>query len=53
MNFILIAVIVPGGIALVSAVGLDVCPKKLAALGDPRLAQGPGLLPGAYCGGCG
>ena len=53
MNFILIAVIVLGGIALVSAVVLYVCSKKFAVHEDPRLAQVSSLLPGANCGGCG
>ncbi len=53
MNFILIAVIVLGGIALVSAVVLYVCSKKFAVYEDPRLAQVTALLPGANCGGCG
>lgn len=53
MNFILIAVIVLGGIALVSAVVLYVCSKKFAVHEDPRLAQVSALLPGANCGGCG
>ena len=53
MNFILIAVIVLGGIALVSAGVLYVCSKKFAVHEDPRLAQVSALLPGANCGGCG
>lgn len=53
MNFILIAVAVLGGIALVSAVVLYVCSKKLAVYEDPRLGQVTALLPGANCGGCG
>lgn len=53
MNFILIAVIVLGGIALVSAVVLYVCSKKFAVHEDPRLAQVTAILPGANCGGCG
>ena len=53
MNFILIAVIVLGGIALVSAVVLYVCSKKFAVYEDPRLAQVTAVLPGANCGGCG
>ena len=38
MNFILIAVIVLGGIALISAVILYVCSKKFAVHEDPRIA---------------
>lgn len=53
MNFILIAVIVLGCIALVSAVILYVCSKKFAVHEDPRLGQVVSLLPGANCGGCG
>ena len=47
MNFILIAVIVLGGIALVAAVVLYVCSKKFAVHEDPRLGQVAELLPGA------
>ena len=53
MNFILIAVIVLGGIALISSVVLYVCSKKFAVHEDPRLAQVAEILPGANCGGCG
>lgn len=53
MNFILIAVIVLGGIALISSVILYVCSKKFAVHEDPRLGQVTALLPGANCGGCG
>ena len=53
MNFILIAVAVLGGIALVSAVVLYVCSKKFAVYEDPRLGQVTALLPGDNCGGCG
>ena len=53
MNFILIAVIVLGGIALVSSVVLYVCSKKFAVHEDPRIAKVAALLPGANCGGCG
>ena len=53
MNFILIAVIVLGSIALVSSVILYVCSKKFAVHEDPRLAQVTAVLPGANCGGCG
>lgn len=53
MNFILIAVIVLGGIALVSSVILYVCSKKFAVKEDPRLGQVVSALPGANCGGCG
>lgn len=53
MNFILIAVIVLGGIALISSVILYVCSKKFAVHEDPRLGQVTAMLPGANCGGCG
>lgn len=53
MDFILIAVIVLGCIALVSAVILYVCSKKFAVYEDPRIGQVTELLPGANCGGCG
>lgn len=53
MNFILIALIVLGSIALVAAVVLYVCSKKFAVHEDPRLAQVTAILPGANCGGCG
>ena len=53
MNFILIAVIVLGIIALVSALILYVCSKKFAVHEDPRLAEVSALLPQANCGGCG
>lgn len=53
MNFILIAVIVLGVIALISAVVLYICSKKFAVYEDPRLGQVTSLLPGANCGGCG
>jgi len=53
MDFILIAVIVLGAIALVSAVILYVVSKKFAVQEDPRIGQVTSLLPGANCGGCG
>jgi len=53
MDFILSAVIVLGGIALIAAVILYVCSKKFAVYEDPRLAQVQEVLPGANCGGCG
>ena len=53
MNFILIAVIVLGTIALVSSVVLYVVSKKFAVKEDPRLEQVLSILPGANCGGCG
>ena len=53
MDFILSAVIVLGGIALIAAVILYVCSKKFAVEEDPRLAQVQEVLSGANCGGCG
>lgn len=53
MNFILVAVIVLGLIALVSASVLYVCSKKFAVKEDERVGQVASLLPQANCGGCG
>ena len=53
MNFILIAVIVLGAIALISAIVLYAVSKKFAVQEDPRIGQVVELLPGANCGGCG
>ena len=53
MNFIVIAVIVLGAIALIAAAVLYVCSKRFAVYEDPRLGQVTELLPGANCGGCG
>ncbi|MGG6544200.1 UNVERIFIED_CONTAM: Fe-S cluster domain-containing protein [Prevotella sp. 15_C9] len=53
MNFILIAVIVLGAIALVAAVVLYIISKKFAVDEDPRLETVTEALPGANCGGCG
>lgn len=53
MNFILIALVVLGGIALVAAVVLYVCSKKFAVHEDPRIGLVASTLPGANCGGCG
>ena len=53
MNVILIAVIVLGGIGLVSALVLFVASKKFAVHEDPRIAQVSEVLPQANCGGCG
>ncbi len=53
MKYILIAVLVLCGIALVSSVVLYVCSKKFAVHEDPRIGQVTSLLPGANCGGCG
>ena len=53
MNFILTAVIVLGGIALIAALILYFCSKKFAVQEDPRIGQVTATLPGANCGGCG
>ncbi len=53
MNLILIAVIVLGGIGLVSALVLFVASKKFAVHEDPRIGQVAEVLPQANCGGCG
>ena len=53
MDFILSAVIVLGGIALIAALVLYFCSKKFAVEEDPRLALVQEALPGANCGGCG
>ena len=53
MNFILIAVLVLGAIALIAAVILYVVAKRFAVEEDPRLAKVSALLPQATCGGCG
>ena len=53
MNFILIAVIVLGTIALIAAMILYICSKRFAVYEDPRIGQVTAMLPGANCGGCG
>ena len=53
MNFILIAVLVLGAIALIAALVLFGVSKKFAVEEDPRLGQVGEILPGANCGGCG
>ena len=53
MNFIIIAVLVLGTIALVSSLVLYFVSKKFAVTEDPRIGQVIDLLPGANCGGCG
>ncbi|KAA6338185.1 Electron transport complex subunit RnfB [termite gut metagenome] len=53
MSLILIAVIVPGAIALLSAAVLYATSKKFAVYEDPRIAQVAEVLPQANCGGCG
>ena len=53
MDLILIAVIVLGGIGLVSALVLFAASKKFAVHEDPRIGQVAEVLPQANCGGCG
>jgi len=53
MNSILVATIVLGCVALVSAVILFVVSKRFAVKEDPRLGEVVAVLPGANCGGCG
>ena len=53
MNFILIAVLVLGAMALDAALVLFGVSKKFAVEEDPRLGQVGEILPGANCGGCG
>ena len=53
MNFIVIAILVLGSIALVAALVLFGVSKKFAVEEDPRLGQVGEILPGANCGGCG
>jgi Na+-translocating ferredoxin:NAD+ oxidoreductase subunit B len=53
MSSILIAVIVLGGIGLISAVVLYAASKKFAVVEDPRIGEVASVLPQANCGGCG
>jgi len=53
MNSVLVAILVLGGVALVSAVILYVVSKRFAVKEDPRLAEVVAVLSGANCGGCG
>ena len=52
-NFILIAAIVLGAIALISAVILYFVSKAFKVIEDPRIDEVAQKLPGANCGGCG
>ncbi len=52
-NFILIAAIVLGAIALISAVILYFVSKAFKVIEDPRIDEVAKRLPGANCGGCG
>lgn len=53
MNSILIAILVMGAIALISALVLYGVSKKFAVEEDPRIGEVEEILPGANCGGCG
>lgn len=53
MNYILVAVLVLGGVALFSAVVLYGVSRRFAVAEDPRIGQVSECLPGANCGGCG
>ena len=53
MNFMLLAIVVLGTIALVASAILFVVSKRFAVEEDPRLAKVAEVLPGANCGGCG
>lgn len=53
MNYFVIAVVVLGLIALVSAVILYVVSKKFSVKENTRVLKVQALLPGANCGGCG
>lgn len=53
MNYITIAIIVLGVIAVIAAVVLYVCSVRFAVEEDPRLGAVAELLPQANCGGCG
>ena len=52
-NYMLLAVIVLGAIALVASVILYYVSKRFAVQEDPRLGKVAEVLPGANCGGCG
>lgn len=53
MNFMIIAIIVLGSIALIAAVVLYACSQRFAVEEDPRLGEVAAALPQANCGGCG
>lgn len=53
MNFILVAILALGAIALVISIILYAASKKFAVYEDPRIAQVAEILPQANCGGCG
>ena len=53
MNFMLLAIVVLGTIALVASGILFVVSKRFAVEEDPRLAKVAEALSGANCGGCG
>lgn len=53
MNYMMMAVMVLGGVALVAAVVLYTVSRKFAVEEDPRIGRVAACLPGANCGGCG
>lgn len=53
MNYILVAVMVLCGVALLAAVVLYTVSRKFAVKEDPRVKDVQQCLPGANCGGCG
>ena len=53
MNYMMMAIMVLGGVALVAAVVLYTVSRKFAVEEDPRIGRVAACLPGANCGGCG
>ena len=53
INYILVAVLTLGGVALLAAVVLYVVSRRFAVSEDPRIKTVQECLPGANCGGCG
>lgn len=53
MNYIVVAVLTLGGVALLAAVVLYIVSRRFAVKEDPRVKNVQECLPGANCGGCG
>ena len=53
MNYIVVAVLTLGGVALLAAVVLYIVSRRFAVKEDPRVKDVQECLPGANCGGCG
>ena len=53
MSPIIIAILILGGIGILSALILFIVSKRFYVEEDPRIEQIEGLLPGANCGSCG